>query len=180
MTEPQFDLGGLAVSAETATPKKVTDRLTPRRLAVIFVAVLAGSVGGTLIATSVINNNSSATNAMGSWMGSYGTTYLAVSHDVAAVSTDANAQSPMVATVRADCAKLETDVSQGQDDPPMPLEALQTQWSSILSNLSKGAHDCLNGIDQRDPNLLNQTQTDFTNAATAYVKLIQAVQRVQG
>jgi hypothetical protein len=177
MTQPRPEFNAeVGTSVEPAGPKRKGQ--TPKRLVVTFVVIAAGVAGGTLIANAIGGHNSSANDAMGNWMGSYGDTYLAVSHDVATLSIDGNAPNPVVATVRADCAKLQTDVHQAQVDPLMPMRSLQTHWTSILSNLSMGAQDYINAIDQQNANLLDQTQTYFTNAQSAYVKLAQTVQQV--
>jgi len=180
MTELEEGVAGVPVPPEQAGSKKSAQRWTPKRLLITFVAALAGVVGGTLIANAITGNSSSSNDAMSSWMGSYGTAFLGVSHDVSAVGTDANAQNPSTATLRADCARLQADVRHGQGDPPMPLVSLQAQWSVILTNLSKGAQDCVTGIDQLNSGLIDQTQIYFTNASNAYVKLLRAINRTGG
>lgn len=157
-----------------ASPKK-EQPFTPKRLVIIFVAVLAGVVGGTLVSNALSNNNSSNDQAMGNWMSSYGSNYLDVSHDVAAVNSGTDATS-----IRAACAKLQSDVGQAQSDPAMPLSSLESQWSVILSNLSTAANDCVKGIAQQDVNLLDTAQNHMTNAGKAYLNLVKAVKQAGG
>ena len=75
------------------------------------------TVGGTLVANALINKNSSNDQAMGNWMSSYGSHYIAVSHDVAAVNAGTD-----ITSVRAACVKLQGDVGQAKSDPAMPLQ----------------------------------------------------------
>ena len=112
---------------------------------------------------------------MGNWMSSYGSNYLSVSKDVAAVNAGTNATAE-----RAACVKLQNDVKQADSNPAMPVGSLESQWSVILSNLSTTAHDCIDGIDQKSDSLLNTAQTHLTNASEAYLKLLKAVQRAGG
>jgi hypothetical protein len=149
-------------------------RFTPKRLAITFMVVLAGVVGGTLVANALANDNSGNDQAMGSWMSSYGSTYLAVSHDTAAVNGSTDAKS-----LRAACIKLQGDVNQAQADPPMPLSSLERQWSAIIFNLSTSAIDCVKGIDEQNSDLLNTAQNHMTDAGQAYLRLVKAIQQVQ-
>ena len=149
-------------------------RLTYRPLAITSVVVLVGVVVGVLVVHAVTHNNSRSDQAMENWMSSYGSTYTAVVHDTDAVNNSSNTQS-----LRSACVKLQGDVTQAQADPPMPLSSLEQQWSTILSNLSKSASDCVEGVDQQSDNLLNAAQTDMNNAAKADSRLIKAVQQVQ-
>ncbi|MGO8863127.1 MAG: hypothetical protein ACLQRH_20545 [Acidimicrobiales bacterium] len=150
-------------------------RFAPKRLVVTFVAVLAGVVGGTLVANALTNNNSSSDAAMGNWMSSYGSNYLDVSHDVGTVNAAASTSS-----LRNACVKLQDDVGKAQSYPGMPISSLESQWSVILSNLSTTANDCVKGVDQQNVNLLKTAQNHMTNAAQAYLQLVKAVQKVGG
>jgi hypothetical protein len=134
-----------------------------------------GVIGGTLIANALINSGSnSGDRAMGNWMSSYGSTYLAVSHDTTAVNAGTDPKS-----VRAACVLLQGDVNRAQSDPPMPLNSLESQWSVVLSNLSTAAKDCVQGIDQQNSDLLNTAQNHMTNAGEAYLRLAKAVEQTQ-
>jgi hypothetical protein len=148
-------------------------KLTPKRLVLTAIAVAAGVIGGTLIANALTNNSSGSDQAMGNWMSSYGSTYLAVSHDTAAVNSATNLKS-----LRTACATLQGDVTQAQSDPPMPLNSLESQWSAVLSNLSTSASDCVKGIDQQDSNLLDTAQSHMSSAGEAYLRLVKAVEQV--
>jgi hypothetical protein len=106
-----------------------------------------------LVVHAVTQNNSKSDQAMGNWMSSYGSTYLAVAHDTGAVNNSTNTQS-----LRSACVKLQGEVTQAQADPPMPIGSLEQQWSTILSNLSTSSNDCVEGIDQQSNNLLNTAQ----------------------
>ena len=156
-----------------ASPKK-DQRFTPKRLVITFVAVLAGVVGGTFVANELTNTSSGPDQAMGNWMSSYGSRYLAVSHDTAAVNGSTDPKS-----LRGACATLQGDVSQAQSDPPMPLSSLERQWSAVLSNLSTSAGDCVKGIDQANTELLDTAQSHMINAAQAYLRLVRAVEQAQ-
>jgi hypothetical protein len=180
MTEHRGDYDVVTAPPAAISPSPDRRKLTPKRLVVIFLAVLAGTVGGTLVADQLLNSNSASVGAMGTWMGRYGPTYLGVSHDVGTVSEDAISPNTNASTLRQDCVRLQSAVHRGQADPPMPIGELQTQWSSILGDLDNGARDCVAGLDQRNRTLLMQTQSDFANASQSYVKLIKAVQHVSG
>ena len=183
MTEVQDSVGGDAAQAPPLPPPqaappvapespKKSRKLTPKQLVLTTIAVAVGVIGGTLIANALTNNNSGNDQAMGNWMSSYGSTYLAVSHDTAAVNAGTDAKS-----IRAACVKLQGDVNQAQADPPMPLSSLESQWSAVLSNLSTAASDCVKGIDQQNTDLLNTAQNHMTNAGEAYLRLVKAVQQ---
>jgi hypothetical protein len=149
-------------------------KLTPRRLGLTAIAVAAGVIGGTLVANALTNSNSGSDQAMGNWMSSYGSTYLAVSHDTTAVNTATHSTS-----LRTACVKLQGDVIQAQSDPPMPLNSLESQWSAVLSNLSTSAADCIKGVDQQSSNLLNTAQSHMSSAADAYLRLVKAVEQAR-
>ncbi len=172
--DPIGDDASLALSPTPPPPvleasPKERRRFTPKSLAITFVVVLAAVVGGTLVAHA-LNNNSSSDEAMGNWMASYGSHYLGVSHDDAAVNSATNPTS-----LRPACLKLQRDVALAQSDPAMPLSSLESQWSVILSNLSTSAKDCVKGIDQQDSNLLNTAQNHMNNATAAYLRLVKAI-----
>jgi len=158
------------VSPQAEPPQAVApkQRLTPKRLVLTFVAVLAGTVGGTLIAKSL--DNGSGSDGMSQWMTSYGPNYLAVSHDMARVNSGTSA-----ASIRSGCVRLAADVQTAQANPPMPMASLQAPWSSILRDLHRGAHACVSGIDQLSKSSLNQAAGDFDQAATQYLQLVKAV-----
>jgi len=147
-------------------------RLTPRRLLITFLVVLVAVAGGTLAANS-LNDNSAVDQSMGSWMASYGSHYLDVSHDVATVnsSTDATSLQPA-------CVKLRADVGRAESDPAMPLHSIESQWTVVLSNLSTAANDCVEGIDQQSATLLGTAQGHMTNAAKAYIDIAKAIVQV--
>ncbi len=152
--------------APAAVPK--SQRLTPKRLLLIFAAVLAGTVGGTLIANSLGHGDGSG--GMAQWMSSYGPNYQAVSRDVGSV----NAASTET-TLRADCERLTADVRTAMSNPPMPDASLEAPWSSILTNLKSGATACVAGIDQQSKAQVDNAVQDFNDAGSKYLQLIRAV-----
>ena len=97
--------------AEAEPPKK-DPRITPKRLAITFVAVLAEVVGGTLVANTLTNNNSGGDQGMTNWMSSYGSTDLAVSDDTAAVKEPTTG-----AAVRAARVTVQGDVGAARSIP---------------------------------------------------------------
>jgi len=154
------------VVAPASSPSK--QRLTPKRLVLTFLAVLAGTIGGTLIAKSIDNGGGSG--GMSQWMTSYGANYIAVSHDVARVNSGTSS-----ASIRGACVRLADDVRTAQANPPMPIRSLETPWSSVLGALRQGAQACVVGIDQQSKNSLNQAVRDFNQAGTQYLQLAKAV-----
>jgi hypothetical protein len=182
LSPPDETLASATAAPPPATPVPVAERKKglkrPRNLLLTFVAVLAGTIGGTLIANAAFNSSSSTSNAMGNWMANYGSTYLGISKDMSTLSVDSNSPNANPATVRADCARLASDVSTGQSDPAMPAKTLEPIWSAILTDLSKGASTCESAIDQKSLTLLSQAQTDFQNASAQYIQLGKAVQKI--
>ena len=73
----------------------------------MLISVVVGNV-----VANALNNNSPNDRAMGSWMSSYGSHYLDVSHDVAGVNSATDSKS-----VRAACVKLQSAVGRAQSDP---------------------------------------------------------------
>ena len=157
-----------------AEPPKKDQRFTPKRLAITFVVVLVAVVGGTLVANALTTNNSGSDQDMANWMSSYGPTYLAVSHDTEAVN-----EATTSSAVRAACVQLQGDVRTARSNPPMPLSSLQAQWSTIVSDLSTTANDCITGIDEQNRGLLDTAQNHMTDAGKAYLRLVRAVQQAQ-
>ncbi len=155
-----------AAPPPAAEPK--SQRLTPKRLILIFVAVLAGTVGGTLIAKSLGNGDGS--DGMAQWMSSYGTNYQAVSRDAGSVNAASTAT-----TLRADCERLTADVRIAMSNPPMPDASLEAPWSSILTNLKSGATACVASLDQQSKTQMDHAVQDFNTAGSKYLQLIRAV-----
>ncbi len=156
-------------------PKSGRRRATPRTLLVTFLAVLAGVVAGTLAANTL--GGSGGSEPMGVWMSDYGSNYVSLSHDVGRVRVDAARSNVSLPTVRADCVRLVTDVHTAQAEPPMPDPTLEATWSSIVRNLRGGAQTCVSGIDRQSDALLQQSGEDFDRASSAYLRLIQQVDR---
>jgi hypothetical protein len=149
-------------------------RFTPKTFILISVAVLAGTVGGTMAANAIGGSNNSG--SMGPWMASYGSNVLNVSHDVSRVNVDAAAvTSGDFSAVRADCVRLAADVHLAQSNPQMPDATLESSWSIILVDLQSGARACTSGIDQNSKVLLTQAGTDFGKTATYYLRLLKDV-----
>jgi hypothetical protein len=163
-------VGDPAMPPPTEAPQGVRSkrRLTPKQLALTFVAVLAGTVGGTLIANSLGHGDNSG--GMSQWMDHYGANYLAVSHDVARVNAGTSS-----AAIRGACVRLASDVQTAQTNPPMPIGSLETPWSLVLHDLRQGAHSCVVGIDQNSTGSVNQAVRDFNEAGTRYLQLVKAV-----
>ncbi len=148
-------------------------RFAPKRLAILFVVVLAAVVAGTLVANALTYSSSSNDQAMSAWMSTYGSTLLAVSHDTATVNASTNDNA-----LRGACVKLQADVNKARSNPPMPISSLQRQWSAIVSNLSVAADDCVKGIDQQSSSLLVTAQNHMNKALEADLRLVKAVQQV--
>ena len=159
--------------------EKSSQRWTTLRLLLIFIAVLAGSIGGKFIADSLMDSHGGSNDAMTQWMSNYGGNYLAISRDANTVNADFLAQNPDLATARADCSSLGGDVRIGQAAPPMPEKSLAPAWFSILAQLSDAAQSCVAGIDRHSEVLLTRTQTDFTNAEAQYLHLVKLVQKLR-
>ncbi len=162
------DLPAMPPPVVPPPPAPSKPRLTPKRLLLTFVAVLAGTIGGTLIAKSLDNGDGSG--GMAQWMASYGANYIAVSHDMAAVNSGTS-----TASVRGGCVRLAADVRTARANPPMPMDSLEAPWSSILGDLRQGAQACVAGIDRQSTSTLNQAERDFNQAATQYLQLVKAV-----
>jgi hypothetical protein len=162
-------------SAAPETPPDSHKRLTPARLAVLFVVVLAAVLGGTVVANTLLHKGSSDDQAMNDWLASSGQHYLDVSHDIAPVSTAQD-----YTALRAACVKLGADVGQARSDPPMPLGSLQSQWSVILTDLATTSDDCVKAVDQQDSNLLKAANASLQDAAQAYLGLAKTVQQFGG
>ena len=59
------------------------------------------------------------------------------------------------------------------------MSSLQTQWSTIVPDLSTTASDYIKGIDEQNQGLLNTAQNHMTDAGKAYLRLVRAVQQAQ-
>ena len=180
LRRPPADSTGSSTRVRSSTGLVPTSRERLIAAAVVGLVVVSGVVTTHLRASSS-QNTSAATSpsemAMNLWMTSYGQNYLAVSRDVGALGTEFNASTLHPETVRADCAKLQSDVQQASGYPAMPVGSLEAQWSSIVANLGRGAPVCISGIDQQNSTMLNQAQLYFIAASQDYVKLLKAVHR---
>jgi hypothetical protein len=87
-------------------------------------------------------------------------------------STNSNA-------LRAACLTLQGDVNKAQSNPPMPISSLERQWSTIVSDLSVAADECVKGVDQQSASLIVTAQNHMNEALEADLRLVKAVQQVQ-
>lgn len=135
--------------------------------------VLAGVVGGTLVATALTKTTRPTTRPWVTGCRVKAPTTWACPTTPVNSATDAT-------SFRRACVKLQGDLGHAHSDPAMPLSSLQSQWPVIPCNLSTAANDCVKGIDQQDSNLLNTTHNHMSNAGEAYLKLVKAVQQAGG
>ena len=87
------------------------------------------------------------------------TTDLAAIHDAGSDAT----------TVRAGCTELEASVAAAQFYKPVPQAAAQQHWAAALAAFKTAAGECLAGIDESKPALLQQTSTDIDRGTTELV-----------
>ncbi len=173
LNQASVGVPGVPTGSETSPSKR---KLTPKRLIVIFVACLLGTLGGTWAANALNGSSGSGgSSAMGTWFARYGANYMQVSHDAAKVNLDANTASVGLPTIRADCERLATDVAMAQGNPPMPDGTLQLTWSGILVQLKNAAQLCISGIDNQSGAQMTQAGVDMNNAGAKYLQLAKEV-----
>lgn len=86
----------------------------------------------------------------------------AVTTDLSAIH-DAGSNGAMV---RDGCAELETSVAAAQFYQPVPQAAAQQHWAAALAAFKAAAGECLAGIDENKPALLQKTSADLDKGTT--------------
>ncbi len=84
------------------------------------------------------------------------TTDLAAIHDAGSDAT----------TVRDGCAELESSAAAAQFYKPIPQATAQQHWAAALTAFKAAAGECLAGIDENKPALLQKTSTDIDKGTT--------------
>jgi hypothetical protein len=69
-------------------------------------------------------------------------------------------------TVRDGCAELEASAAAAQFYKPVPQAAAQQHWAAALAAFKAAAGECLAGIDENKPALLQKTSTDIDKGTT--------------
>jgi hypothetical protein len=86
----------------------------------------------------------------------------AITTDLSAIH-DAGSDATMV---RDGCAELETSVAAAQFYKPVPQAATQKHWAAALTAFKTAAGECLAGIDENKPALLQKTSADLDKGTT--------------
>jgi hypothetical protein len=84
------------------------------------------------------------------------TTDLAAIHDAGSDAT----------LVRDGCAELESSVAAAQFYKAVPQPAAQQHWAAALTAFKAAAGECLAGIDESKPALLQKTSADIDKGTT--------------
>lgn len=84
------------------------------------------------------------------------TTDLAAIHDAGSNAT----------LVRDGCAELEASAAAAQFYQPVPQKAAQQHWAAALTAFRTAAGECLAGIDENKPALLQKTSADIDKGTT--------------
>lgn len=86
----------------------------------------------------------------------------AITTDLAAIH-DAGSDATMV---RDGCAELEASVAAAQFYKPVPQASAQQHWAAALTAFKAAAGECLAGIDENKPALLQKTSADIDTGTT--------------
>ncbi|HEX4432145.1 MAG TPA: hypothetical protein VHZ96_22940 [Frankiaceae bacterium] len=101
--------------------------------------------------------------ALASWAKGGGLDKIdAVTTDLAAIH-DAGSDASLV---RDGCAELESSAAAAQFYKPIPQAAAQRHWAAALASFKLAAGECLAGIDENKPALLQKTSTDIDKGTT--------------
>lgn len=84
------------------------------------------------------------------------TTDLAAIHDAGSNAT----------LVRDGCAELEASAAAAQFYKPVPQAAAEQHWAAALTAFKAAAGECLAGIDENKPALLQKTSADIDKGTT--------------
>lgn len=95
-------------------------------------------------AASHSSSGSRASGALRSWMKLHDVVFLSLQTDLRSLSTvDANGSTT---AITAACQQLEADLATITHLPPIPDTAPERHWHQALSDLARGAADCVQGI----------------------------------
>jgi hypothetical protein len=86
----------------------------------------------------------------------------ALTTDITAIH-DAGSDATMV---RDGCAELEASAAAAQFYKPVPQAAAQQHWAAALAAFKAAAGECLAGIDENKPALLQKTSADLDKGTT--------------
>ena len=68
--------------------------------------------------------------------------------------------------VAAGCQQFGNHASYALGLPDIPNGTANAAWKSGLSSYQSAAGECVSGVNNQDPTLLNQAATDLTNGTT--------------
>jgi len=149
---------------------------------VFVLAVVIGAIsssGHSSSQSSQGNQNNQVSQGSGSsvsqWASNNASDLQTLGTDLTTTGQDASASNVDTSVVSSDCQALENDVTTLQNDGPIPDSSLESTWSQVLSSINSGAQDCVSGISQNDPNLIQQATTEFNNANTLLNNLVPAI-----
>jgi Tfp pilus assembly major pilin PilA len=132
---------------------------------IIVVVVALGAVGWLVYKDNHKNSTSSGnSSSISSW---YNTNYQdfaaavkTVGKDVGNVAQDVVSQN--ATGTQTDCQQAQTDITSLQQIPAYPVASTNAKVVKAESELSSGATDCLNGLNQGSSALINQAGSEFT------------------
>jgi hypothetical protein len=132
-----------------------------------------GSTGSTGTTGSTGNTGNSGSGSVQAWGATARSDLTTLATDLKQAETDADA-GDLNATV-TDCIGVQTDVTALRDDGPIPSASLEADWATGLADLSAGAMDCINGIQNNDTGQVQQAITEFDDAASSITTAANAV-----
>ncbi len=111
------------------------------------------------------------------WASTNGAVLTMLGSDIGSVASalPAAVSSHTLTTVSGACQKLTSDISQAKATAPIPNSTVQKTWSSLLTELTKAARDCSNGVNQNSTDLLDQASTGVMGANSTLNSLKQAL-----
>ncbi len=112
---------------------------------------------------SVPPSATSSADSVASWARGGGLDKInAVTTDIAAIH-EAGSNASMV---RDACAELESSAAAGEFYRPIPQAQAQQHWAAALGAFKSAAGECLAGIDENKPALLQKTSKDLDTGTT--------------
>ena len=158
---------------------------TSASILVIVAAILAGCSSSTTASSTTTgavpktSTTSAASGAVGTakWVESNGKLVVTMGGDVGSLASSLPGaiSSHNPSSVSAPCQKLASDVTQAQAVPPIPNSKVQQKWSSALTDLSKAAQDCNNGVSQNSTDLLSKASSGITNGSNSLNSVKQSL-----
>lgn len=140
--------------------------------------VIATAAGAFLLAactstSTTPTQNGGASNASGTSSfnsSQFQVDFTALGTDFQNIATDASsaASNGDTSALLADCQQLQTDVQSVQNDgvPPALTSSEASNLAQVVTDVSSSATSCINGINNNDPNQI-QDATNSLNAATS-------------